>query len=136
MCQQGVDERSGGPARSGMNHQPRRLVEDQQVLVLVEDVEGNRLGREGQGFEGWNGKRHPLAGRITWRDFWGWPPTRTAPRSIRSCTRARDRPLARARKTSSRCPASPSPTVNSCNSGMCAGSRASTLGWRSGKVNG
>ena len=62
MGQERVNQRSGRPPGAGMDDESRRLVQDQQVVVLVEDLEGNRFGREGQGFGGWDRQRHTVAG--------------------------------------------------------------------------
>ena len=40
MRQQRVDERAAGVAGRRMDDQPGRLVDDQQVVVLVDDVSG------------------------------------------------------------------------------------------------
>ena len=43
MGQQGVDQGAVRVARRRMDHHPRRLVQDQEVPVLIEDVERQRL---------------------------------------------------------------------------------------------
>ena len=40
MMQQGIHQRSGGMPRGWMNHHARRLVDDHQVGVFKDDVEG------------------------------------------------------------------------------------------------
>ena len=45
--QQGVDQRAGRVARAGMDHQPRRLVDDEHRLVLVGEAQRDRLGSQG-----------------------------------------------------------------------------------------
>jgi len=42
--QQPVDQRSIGVARARVHHQPRRLVDNQQLGILEEDVQPHRLG--------------------------------------------------------------------------------------------
>ena len=53
MGDQRVDQRAVGIARRRMHDEPRRLVDDDEVLVLVDDVERNilalRLGGRGGG---------------------------------------------------------------------------------------
>jgi hypothetical protein len=44
VVQQRVDERAVGVARSGVNHEAGGLVEDDQMVVLEQDLQGNRLG--------------------------------------------------------------------------------------------
>ena len=41
MVDQRVDQRAGGVARTRMHNKSRRLVDDDQLVVLVEDVEGD-----------------------------------------------------------------------------------------------
>ena len=43
MGDQRIDQRAVGIARRRMHHQPRRLVDDDEVLVLVDHVERNIL---------------------------------------------------------------------------------------------
>src|SRR5207237_6703558 len=43
MRDQRVDERTVGVARGGMHDEPRRLVDDDEILVLVHDHERNGL---------------------------------------------------------------------------------------------
>ena len=43
MGQQGVDQRLVGVAGSGMDDQPGRLVEDEQIVILEQDIEVDRL---------------------------------------------------------------------------------------------
>lgn len=62
MREQGVHERACGPAGAGMHDEPGGLVEDQYVRVLPQDVEGDRLGRQGEGFGVGDDERDPLAG--------------------------------------------------------------------------
>ena len=52
MVQQGVDQRVLLVAGRRMHHQPRRLVQHQQGIVLVQDVQRHllRLGLGGPGF--------------------------------------------------------------------------------------
>ena len=49
MMDQRVDQRAGPVAGAGMHDQPGRLVDDDQLVILVEDVERDvlalRLGR-------------------------------------------------------------------------------------------
>jgi hypothetical protein len=47
VCQQGVDEGAVGMARRGVDHEPGRLVEDEQVVVLVDDRQRD-LGRRSE----------------------------------------------------------------------------------------
>ncbi len=42
---QGIDKGSGLVAGAGMDHQPRRLVEDDQAIVLEHDVERDRFAQ-------------------------------------------------------------------------------------------
>jgi len=44
-----IDERSARVTRGRVNDQPGRLVDDEQVRVLIDDGERNRLGRQLQG---------------------------------------------------------------------------------------
>src|SRR5512145_633354 len=46
VMEQGVDQRSGPVSRSRMHDDPRRLVEDQQVIIFEEHFERNRLALE------------------------------------------------------------------------------------------
>jgi hypothetical protein len=52
--QQAVEQRPGPVAGSRVHHEPGALVHHEQRLVLVHDVEGHRLGPEGEGL----GRRH------------------------------------------------------------------------------
>ena len=45
VMQQGIHQGAAGIAGTGMDHQPRRLVQHDQVLVLVQDVQRNGFGR-------------------------------------------------------------------------------------------
>ena len=45
MGDQRVDQRAGGVAGGRMHHQPGWLVDDDEVVVLVDDVERDRLAR-------------------------------------------------------------------------------------------
>ena len=45
MRQERVDQRAAGMARRRMDHEAGRLVEHQEMRVLVQDVERDRLGR-------------------------------------------------------------------------------------------
>ena len=44
MVKQGIHQGAGGVACAGMNHQSDRLVDDDEVLVLVKHVEVDGLG--------------------------------------------------------------------------------------------
>ena len=110
---QRVDQRVVRIARRRMHHEPRRLVDDDHVLVLVNDVERHRLGlRTG---------RHDLRlkdpvalARLTLREgsVTFAPPQATAPSAINACSRVRDSVgKASARKRSRRRPAWVSSTV-------------------------
>ena len=46
VVEEGVNERPIGVARSGMHHQPLGLVDDDDVPILVENVQGDVLGNE------------------------------------------------------------------------------------------
>ena len=46
VVEEGVDQRPVGVARSGMHHQPLGLIDDDDVSVLVENVQGDVLGDE------------------------------------------------------------------------------------------
>jgi len=50
MAQPGIEQRAVPVAAAGMHHQPRRLVDDEQVGVLVHDIERNVLGGVRNGF--------------------------------------------------------------------------------------
>jgi hypothetical protein len=52
MRQERMDERMARVAGGGMDHEARRLVEDQQIGVLEEDIERDFLGLEQGGFGG------------------------------------------------------------------------------------
>ena len=90
-----------------MHDEARRLVDDEQVLVLVGDGEG-RAGAIGAGAGGGSSPpsssttRSPAASR--WRLGTGAPSTVTRPSSIRRAARDRE-PSGAARKASSRAPA-------------------------------
>ena len=49
VTEQPVDERAGGMARRGVDDDPRRLVHDEQVLVLVGDAQVELFWLEGGG---------------------------------------------------------------------------------------
>ena len=49
VVQQRVDERARGVTRAGMHDHARRLVDDDEVGILVEDLERQRLGCDGSG---------------------------------------------------------------------------------------
>ena len=51
MVDQRVDERAGGVAGAGMDDQPRRLVDDDELGILVEDMKRDvlALGSAGSG---------------------------------------------------------------------------------------
>ena len=51
MMQQGIDQRTVTVARSGMNHQPRGLVDHQQISIFVAERQRHILGN-GDGFGG------------------------------------------------------------------------------------
>ena len=57
MGNQRVDERPACIAGTGMNHQPCRLVDDDDVGILVEDPEGYGFGRRFCRF-GWRNREH------------------------------------------------------------------------------
>ena len=44
MVEQCIDERVVAMPGTGMNHQPGRFVDDEQVFVLKKNVQGNRFG--------------------------------------------------------------------------------------------
>ena len=44
MGDQRVDQRSGRVAGAGMDHEPGRLVDDDERVVLIDHVQGNGLG--------------------------------------------------------------------------------------------
>ena len=44
MGDQRIDQRAGRVAGAGMDHEPGRLVDDDERVVLIDDVEGNGLG--------------------------------------------------------------------------------------------
>ena len=54
-----------GRARRGMHHEPGRLVDDDEIGVLVDDLKGDRLGRRrrsarrGQGDDDLGARREP-----------------------------------------------------------------------------
>ena len=54
MVQERIHKRAGEMSRRGMNNHPRRLVDDDHVLVLKDDVERNILGFG----DGRNGRRN------------------------------------------------------------------------------
>ena len=108
-ARQRLDERPARVPARRMHDHARRLVDDQQVLVLVGDVETRRpasrpLGRRRSGPDGDRARRRVTA----WRLASGAPSTRTRPASISRCAAARE-PAVAARKTSSRSPAASGP---------------------------
>ncbi len=70
MGDEGIDEGAAGMAWGRMDHQPRRLVDDDEVVILVSDGEGDilrsRYGiRRGRQVEGKAGTGRDLAGWIS-----------------------------------------------------------------------
>ena len=49
VVEQGVDQGAGPVSRRRMDHQALGLVDDQQVAILIDDVQGNILGLQGHG---------------------------------------------------------------------------------------
>jgi hypothetical protein len=65
MCrvgQQRIDQRSGGIARTGMDHHACRLVDHQQIDILIEDIERNRLREYTRGLGRRQADADPIAG--------------------------------------------------------------------------
>jgi hypothetical protein len=60
--QQGIDQRTVPMTGRWMHHQPRRFVEDQQLLIFIENVQGNGLGRRVQRLRVGNLELHPIPG--------------------------------------------------------------------------
>ncbi len=89
MVDQRVDQRAGPVAGAGMHHQPGRLVDDDQLGILVEDVERDVLALGLRGLR--LGQRRPLPSRppsaCVSGSMAGLPPTVTAPRRISAWTR-------------------------------------------------
>ena len=114
MMDQRVDQRAGPVAGAGMDDEPGRLVDDDELVVLVEDVERDRLALRlaGPPAPAWRARpyrpRRPCglvsAARL--------PPTLTAPCLISACTRLRETspPRAAASHWSSRSPAASAAT--------------------------
>ena len=61
VVQEGVQQGAAPVPGPGMDHQPRGLVERQQVPVLIEDLQGQGLGGEGAGRR----RRHPHGDRFS-----------------------------------------------------------------------
>ena len=93
MVDQRVDQRAGPVAGAGMDDEAGRLVDDDQVVVLVEDVERDRLALRLGRLRLRQVDRHAVAGRelaLRLRR----PACRrrcTAPCRISACTRLRDK---------------------------------------------
>ncbi len=103
MVEEGVDERAGEVSGGGVDDEAGGLVEGDEVVVLEEDCERNRLGR-GFGGDGGGGgggmasaTTSPGLVRAVARGA-GVPLTVTRPAFRRPCTRAREK--------SGHCPAS------------------------------
>ena len=107
MVDQRVDQRAGPVAGAGMDDQAGRLVDDDDVGVLVEDVERDRLALGLGLVRLGHGDGDVLAGRdLAVRLGAGLPPTLTAPWRISACTRLRESPASEAASHwSRRCPA-------------------------------
>jgi 4-hydroxy-3-methylbut-2-en-1-yl diphosphate synthase IspG/GcpE len=61
MKQQGIDQRAIGRTGSRMNHHAHRLVDHDQLVVLVEDIERDILRMRLGIFRGWGNKDDCLA---------------------------------------------------------------------------
>jgi hypothetical protein len=80
MGDQRIDQRTGLVARRGMHHQPLRLVEDDDVVVLEHDVEGDILA-----FRLRRGRfRHVDCDRIAGGDVISGVPDRGVPEAHRA----------------------------------------------------
>ncbi|MBA7623503.1 hypothetical protein ES703_30899 [subsurface metagenome] len=62
VSQDGVDQGMGGVARGGVDGQTGRLIDDEEVIVFVDNFEGNRLGFQLPGRGGGNINVNPVAG--------------------------------------------------------------------------
>lgn len=62
MMEEGVDEGPGGMARRRMDDQASGLIEDEEVLVFEEYVEGYGLGVGADGAWGREEGDHPISG--------------------------------------------------------------------------
>ena len=105
VVEQGVDEGARAVAGRGMHDDARRLVDRDQVLVLVEDRERDRLGLDRDGARLRHLDRDVLAGAHRPRGPGRVPATRTAPSSMSFWSLDRERSLqADTRYRSSRVP--------------------------------
>ena len=109
MVQQRVQHRAGPVAAARMHDQSRGLVHDEDVAVLVDDVERDRLGPEGRLLLGAGASDTSTASPLFTLRLPGTfaPSTRTCPSSMRRARRLRDSSgSSRASAWSSRSPAS------------------------------
>ena len=115
MVDQRVDQRAGPVAGAGMHDQTGRLVDDDDVVVLVEDVERRspRPSARARPARAWRRRRARRPRPCGSAPVAGLPPTLTAPWRISAWTRLRETPAsAAASHWSRRCPAASAGTIN------------------------